>query len=82
MVLKVSYPDALPDALHQTPAEFEHEAKMAMAVKLFEMNRLSTGAAATLVGMDRVAFLLELHRYGTAMIDLTEEELRADLKNA
>ena len=82
MVLKVSYPDTLPDALHQTPAQFEHEAKMAMAVKLFELNRLSSGAAATLVGMDRVSFLLELHRYGVPMIDLTEEELRSDLENA
>lgn len=82
MVFKVSYPDTLPDVLHQTPAQFEHEAKMAMASKLFEMKRLSSGAAASLVGMDRVAFLLELHRYGVAMIDLTEEELRSDLTNA
>lgn len=55
---------------------------MARAAKLFEMKRLSSGAAATLVGVDRVAFLLELHRYGVAMIDLTEEELRADFENA
>ncbi len=82
MVLKVSYPDTLPDVLHQTPAEFEREAKMAMAAKLFEMKRLSSGSAATLVGMDRAPFLLELHRYGVAMIDLTEEELRSDLENA
>lgn len=82
MVLKVSYPDTLPDTLHQTPAQFEREAKMAMAAKLFEMKRLSSGAAATLVGMDRVSFLLELHRYGVPMIDLTEDELRSDLENA
>lgn len=82
MVLTVKYPDSLPDALQQTPAEFERDAKMAMAVKLFEMKRLSSGAAATLVGVDRVAFLLELHRYGVPMIDLTEEELHTDLENA
>ncbi len=82
MVLKVSYPDNLPDVLHQTPAQFEHEAKMAMAAKLFEMKRLSSGAAAGLVGIDRVSFLLELHRYGVAMIDLTEGELHSDLENA
>ncbi len=55
---------------------------MAMAVKLFEMKRLSSGAAASLVGMDRTSFLLELHRYDVAMIDLTEEEIRSDLENA
>lgn len=82
MQLRVNYPETLPDALQQTPAQFEQEAKMAMAVKLFEMKRLSSGMAATLVGMDRVAFLLSLHRYGVAMIDLEEEELLTDLNNA
>jgi len=34
---------------------------MAMAVKLFEMKRLSSGMAATLAGLNRVNFLLNLH---------------------
>jgi len=32
--------------------------------------------------VDRVSFLLNLHRYGVAMIDLEEEELFSDLQNA
>lgn len=55
---------------------------MAMAVKLFEMKRLSSGMAASLLGMDRVVFLLSLHRYSVAAIDLTEEKLTDDFKNA
>ena len=51
---------------------------MAMAVKLFEMKRLSSGMAAELVGMDRVPFLLSLSNYGVPMIDLDEEELQSD----
>ena len=62
--------------------EFEKEAKMAMAAKLFEMKRLSSGMAASLVGMDRVSFLLDLHRYGVAMIDLEQEELLSDMEHA
>ena len=54
----------------------------AMAIKLFEMKRLSSGQAAALVGTDRVSFLLNLDRYGVAMIDLSEEELESDLENA
>ena len=80
--LTIDYPETLPDALQQTPEQFEQEAKMALAVKLFEMKRLSSGMAAALVGMERVSFLLNLHRYGVAAIDLTEEELRSDLENA
>jgi predicted HTH domain antitoxin len=82
MQLVIDYPQRLPDALQQTRADFEQEAKMAMAVKLFEMKRLSSGMAAKLAGMDRVTFLLNLHRYGVAMIDLDDEELLADLHNA
>ena len=82
MQLVIDYPPLLPDALQQSREEFEQEAKMAMAVKLFEMQRLSSGMAARLAGMDRVSFLLNLHRYGVAMIDLDEQELQSDLDNA
>ena len=82
MQLVIEYPKLLPDALQQTSAEFEQEAKTAMAVKLFEMKRLSSGIAARLAGMDRVTFLLSLYRYGVAMIDLEEDELLSDLENA
>jgi predicted HTH domain antitoxin len=82
MQLNISYPDTLPDALQQTPAQFEQEARMAMAVKLFEMKRLSSGIAAALAGVDHVTFLLNLHRYGVAMVDLEEDELLSDLVHA
>lgn len=82
MQLIVNYPEQLPDALQQSPAQFEHEAKMAMAVKLYEMKRISSGMAAALVGMERVDFLLELHRFGVVAIDLGADELLADLRNA
>ena len=83
MQLIIDYPPSLPDLLQQTREQFEQEAKMAMAVKLFEMKRLSSGMAAKLVGMDRVTFLLSLHRYGAlAMIDLDEDELQSDIDHA
>lgn len=82
MQLIVNYPEKLPDALQQSAEQFEREAKMAMAVKLYEMKRISSGTAATLVGVERVEFLLDLHRYGVAAIDLTADELQADRDNA
>jgi predicted HTH domain antitoxin len=80
--LKVDYPDELPDALQESPEQFEKEARMAMAVKLFEMKRVSSGVAARLAGTGRVAFLLELHKYGVPMVDMDESEFEEDLRNA
>ncbi|WP_089724234.1 UPF0175 family protein [Candidatus Thiosymbion oneisti] len=82
MNLVISLPDNLPDLLQETPEEFEREARMAMAAKLFECKRLSSGIAAQLAGMDRAAFLLELHRYGVPMIDISDEELALDAEDA
>jgi len=80
--LTIEYPESLPDALQETIEQFEQEAKMAMVAKLFEMKRLSSGMAAALVGMDRVSFLLQMHHYGVAVLDLGSEELTSDIANA
>lgn len=80
--IHVEYPAHFPDALQTTPAAFAQEARMAMAVKLFEMKRLSSGMAAQLAGIERVTFLLSLHRYGVPMLDLSMDELESDLANA
>jgi predicted HTH domain antitoxin len=80
--LIVNYPDTFPDAVGRTREQFELEAKWAMAVKLFEMNQLSSGMAASLIGVDRVTFLLKLADYGVNMIDLPDAELLSDLANA
>ena len=80
--IKIDYPDTLPDVLQESREQFESEAKMAMAVKLFEMKRLSSGMASSLVGIPRVDFLLALNRYGVAAIDLEDDELLSDMRNA
>ncbi|WOD37208.1 UPF0175 family protein [Nodosilinea sp. E11] len=80
--LTIEYPETFPDAVGRTREQFEQEARWAMAVKLFELQRLSSGMAAALLGVDRVTFLLRLSDYGVPMIDLSEEELLSDIANA
>ncbi|BAY13251.1 UPF0175 family protein [Calothrix sp. NIES-2098] len=80
--MTINYPATLPDAVGKTREQFEEESKWAMAVKLYEMKRLSSGMAAALVGVDRVTFILKLKDYEVSLIDLSEEELLSDLENA
>ncbi len=78
----VDVPSHFLDAVHSAPEDFALEAKLAMAAKLFEMKRLSSGMAANLIGMDRLTFLSQLQRFGVPMIDLGPDEIAEDLRNA
>jgi predicted HTH domain antitoxin len=80
--LTIEYPETLPDILQESRLEFENEARLAMALKLFERKRLSSGQAAQLAELPRTTFLLRLHQYGIPMIDLENEELEQDAVNA
>jgi predicted HTH domain antitoxin len=55
---------------------------MAAAVKLLEMGRLSSGAAAQLAGVPRTVFLSRLADYGVATFRLSGEEVATDADHA
>lgn len=51
------------------------EIRLAASVKLYELGRLSSGAAARLAGIPRTLFLSKLADYGVDTFRLTEAEL-------
>lgn len=55
---------------------------MLAAIKLFELKKLSSGAAARLAGVSRVEFLSRLRDYGIATFQQSEEELLDEIRNA
>ena len=62
--LTISYSNDLLLSMKRSPEEFEDEARLLLAIKLYELGRISTGVASELAGMSRVAFMFELARFG------------------
>lgn len=56
--------------------------RLAAAVKLYELGRLSSGAAANLAGLPRVVFLAKLAEYRVDTFRLTEAGLIEDAARA
>jgi predicted HTH domain antitoxin len=81
-VLEIHYDD---DVLLQASLrreEFEREARILLAGKLYDLGRLSSGRAAKLCGMERVDCLMALPRIGVAMSNLRAEDLDDEIQFA
>jgi len=78
--LSIEYPESIPAVINLSPEAFEEEAKMAMAVKLYELGRLTSGQSADLVGIPRVKFLLNCRRFGASSVEWDKREIEAEFK--
>jgi predicted HTH domain antitoxin len=75
-------PEQLLGVLGVDPASAAGEIRLLAAMKLFELGRLSSGAAATFAGLARVEFLSKLEAYGVSPFQISPEDLGQDLDNA
>ena len=69
-------------ALNLSADTAEHEVVLVAAIKLFEVGRLSAGAAAQLAGLPKPVFMTKLADYGVPVFRLTEAEIARDAQNA
>jgi predicted HTH domain antitoxin len=81
-VLTIPYPEELLLSLKENEAEFASQARLLLAVKLYELGKISTGMGARLAGMGRVEFMFSLKRFGLSPIGTEPNELAGDLARA
>jgi predicted HTH domain antitoxin len=61
------------------PEVSEDEARLLLAIKLYELGRLSLGQSAKLAGYLKQAFIELLGKYGVPVIAYLPEELREEV---
>jgi predicted HTH domain antitoxin len=61
------------------PGLSEDEVKLLLAVKLYEVGKVSLGQAAKLAGFSKRAFIEVLGRYRIPVFDYSPEELRQEI---
>jgi predicted HTH domain antitoxin len=80
MTVTVDLPDAAMKALHATTSDDAMvNLRLAAAMKLYELGRISSGAAAELAGIGRVEFLDRLAEFGVNAFQESPEDLAHEL---
>jgi predicted HTH domain antitoxin len=83
----VTLPLPIPDGLFEqlglaSQDQVPLELRFILAAKLFSDGRLSTGRAAEMAGMGKIAFMEELGRRHIPVVNWDEEEIKRELGNA
>jgi len=74
--LTIPCPDDLLVTSGKAPEALKEELRFLLAVKLFELHRLSIGKAAEFCGMNKLRFMFELGRLQVPVINLDDESNR------
>lgn len=74
-ILTIKYSDDVLLSLKESKKDFEEEAKYLLALKLYELGKISSGKAAKLAGLSRVEFLMKLKKYKVSPFQMDLEEI-------
>ncbi len=65
------------------PSEVSNEeARLFLAIKLFELGKVSLGKAAEIAGYSKLAFMEILGKYKIPVINYSPKDLKEDIENA
>lgn len=77
-ILKISYSDEILLSLKETKEQFEEEAKFLLALKLYELGKISSGKAAKLAGLERIGFLMRLGKFKVSPFQIELNEILSE----
>jgi predicted HTH domain antitoxin len=80
--IQIEYPESWTAVMNTTAEGFERDARMALAAKLFEVGRLTSGQAAQLAGIPRVTFLLNCAAWGVPSVSWDAGEIEAEFRTS
>jgi len=79
--LSLPYPEDLLITSGKSPQALEAELLFLLAVKLFELRRLSLGKAAEFCHMNKLQFMYELGRLQVPVINLADDQIAEELRD-
>lgn len=77
--IHVTVPDDAFSALRRSPEEFAEEMRLAAAIHWYSQGMISQERAASIAGLDRTDFLLELFKAGVDAFTVDMRSLRREL---
>ena len=80
-MLTVHIPQNIRLILNRTPEELGRDLRLYAALMLFQLGKLSSGAAADMAGIPRVMFLDLCADYNIPISQITPEELQREVDN-
>ena len=80
-VFTIKYSDDILLSLKESKEEFEEEARYLLALKLYELGKISSGKAAKIAGISRVAYLLRMGMYRVSPFQMNLDEIIAEAKS-
>ena len=79
--ITVQVPGEIREMLNRTPEEMARDMRLYTALMLFQLGKLSSGAAAEMAGLPRVLFLDLCAEYDIPVSQITGDDLRRELSS-
>jgi len=82
-MINIKYPQSLANVLRLNEKDFESEIKTTSMVKLYELGKVSSGVAASFLGISRLDFFDLLSKYNVSVFSgYNLDDLKEDISNA